>query len=29
VVPEDANMINAEVYVQRAREFRDTLRRLD
>ena len=29
VVPEDANMVNAESYVQRGREFRDTLRRLD
>ena len=29
VVPEDANMLNAENYVQRAREFRETLRDLD
>ncbi len=29
VVPEDVNMVNAEVYVERGREFRDTLRRLD
>ena len=29
VVPEDANMFNANTYVQRGREFRDTLRRLD
>ena len=29
VVPEDGNMINAEAYVQRSREFRDSLRRLD
>ncbi|MEC8999360.1 MAG: gamma carbonic anhydrase family protein [Actinomycetota bacterium] len=29
VVPEDANMFNAYTYVQRGREFRDALRRLD
>jgi len=29
VVPEDANMVNAKVYVQRGREFRESLRRLD
>ncbi|MBI03007.1 MAG: gamma carbonic anhydrase family protein [Acidimicrobiaceae bacterium] len=29
VVPEDANMAHAEVYVQRGREFRELLRRLD
>jgi len=29
VVPEDANMVNAMVYVQRGREFRELLRRLD
>ncbi|MED6328106.1 MAG: gamma carbonic anhydrase family protein [Actinomycetota bacterium] len=29
VVPEDANMFNANTYVQRGREFRDALRRLD
>ena len=29
VVPEDANMVNAMVYVERGREFRDRLRRVD
>ena len=29
VVPENANMANAEVYVQLGQEFLDTLRRLD
>jgi len=29
VVLEDTNMVNAEAYVQRGREFRDSLRRLD
>ena len=29
VVPENANMANAEVYVQRGQEFLDSLRRLD
>ena len=29
VVPEDANMVNAKVYVQRGREFHELLRRLD
>jgi len=29
VVAEDTNMINAVVYVERARQFRETLRRID
>lgn len=29
VVPEDANVLNAQSYVQRSKQFRETLRRID